>query len=899
MNVSKILFLTLAFLFFLPANAQVVCADTHAPLKTVTVLVVAKKTRVEEWIPGALVELMSPKDTLRGYTDSEGGIEFPIDKIGRDSVTVRVTHLGYAEIKELIPYLPGSPLLAVTLTEEAAMLNEVIIKDNIIAMVVHGDTTIYNAAAFQTRKRDPLRKLLEKIPGIKVTDFGIEANGARVGKVLINGTTLFGNNVVAAMNMIYCKDILKVRVFDEYDQDRLVAADTLGGKERVLDVITSRLITKVSTFNVALDGGVFTDKNHDGKTDFLGHGNLRYNKFAVDRPQTLFNVDIAKNYGGIAAIAQEPSYTGQVQFSSMGKRRSDSQYLYSFNADYNSRRKEKMTSNIYSPSELYESRAVDYFDLSRTRIVNLQGASNERFALNDNSLMTVDVSGKYNGLRSDSNLRTVSVQDGENSLTDVYSKNRTNSGSVNGSILYKYIGKTVQRNFFVKGDFRADFGGGNGLRKDDNTESFDPQGLTDSSKVRIVKTSIQTQYNEPAGKYFNFQLQYKLDWESSYSEKLSWNELFTVKQPDEINTYRYTHNDVVNDIFGGVSFFLKEKSFFVMAGAGYRNIWQVRNESLPIVSKYPDNYHHIYPYFLLKYTKNPYNVILTYQEEALTPSIEQRRGAVNNSNPLFLTAGNPSLLLPVSRNLNLDANITSASINTNWSIKARFNEITNDIVHYTTYYSEDTDLPEYGYTALAGSELTKPVNVNGSRSFWGNLESAVYSTPLKSTFTPAVSYNYYRRPFFLSGERYDNEQHSMDFSLSYRSSFSRHFNFNISNITRLGMNLRSGENIYDFLTENVSAGVSFDFLKIVELGVNGTYFTMKTTTGVGNYERSGLDAYIKVYLGEKTTRFVSLSGHDLLGMNNNRNVSVTDYYVSRSYSTILGRYIKLSFSYEF
>ena len=267
MNILRRIFLLISLFVCSHVFAQVYVADGDTVSSGIRIFVSGDGAGV---LAGASVELMSQTDTLRGVTNSEGDAVFP-NSFGRDTITMKVSFLGYADVVHKMcfenPYT--SPMVMVNMQEEKTLLNAIIIQDNAVAMVVHGDTTIYNASAFKTRKRDPLKKLLEKIPGINIGPEGIIANGEKVGKILINGTTLFGNNIDAAMNLMYCDDIKKVRVYDEHDQDRLIEADTLGMKERVLDVVTNRSITAVKAMDLGLSAGLFTDMNAKGKLDWL------------------------------------------------------------------------------------------------------------------------------------------------------------------------------------------------------------------------------------------------------------------------------------------------------------------------------------------------------------------------------------------------------------------------------------------------------------------------------------------------------------------------------------------------------------------------------------------------------------------------------------------------------
>ena len=58
-----------------------------------------------------------------------------------------------------------------------------------------GDTLIYNAAAYQVIENADSERLISKMPGIIISDSGIEANGKEVKRILLDGQEFFGNDV--------------------------------------------------------------------------------------------------------------------------------------------------------------------------------------------------------------------------------------------------------------------------------------------------------------------------------------------------------------------------------------------------------------------------------------------------------------------------------------------------------------------------------------------------------------------------------------------------------------------------------------------------------------------------------------------------------------------------------
>ena len=99
---------------------------------------------------GAVVFLSCGKDTLESVTDNYGdtffsGIPFAEDK---DTLTLTISFLGYKSLTH--KYLHRHFVRFKALMEEdPEQLAEIIVRADAVAMVVRGDTTIFNASAYR------------------------------------------------------------------------------------------------------------------------------------------------------------------------------------------------------------------------------------------------------------------------------------------------------------------------------------------------------------------------------------------------------------------------------------------------------------------------------------------------------------------------------------------------------------------------------------------------------------------------------------------------------------------------------------------------------------------------------------------------------------------------------
>lgn len=161
--------------------------------------ITVKDKATSKSLPGATVFLSKGKDTLKTVTDNSGKAIFehiPFKK-NRDTLVLSVSFLGFKDVEYRHP-LKRASFLTVQMEEDPEQINEIIVKGEQVVMVTRGDTTIYNTSAFTTMQGDNLVRLLKKMPGITMNEGQLCAQGRPVSKILINGTTLFGSDIVSA-----------------------------------------------------------------------------------------------------------------------------------------------------------------------------------------------------------------------------------------------------------------------------------------------------------------------------------------------------------------------------------------------------------------------------------------------------------------------------------------------------------------------------------------------------------------------------------------------------------------------------------------------------------------------------------------------------------------------------
>ena len=103
-----------------------------------------------------------------------------------------------------------------------------------------GDTLIFNAAAYQVIENADSERLISKMPGISVSDGGVEANGKEVVRVLLDDQEFFGNDVLTALRNVPADMVKQIEVINRLsDSAQLTGVDD-GEGYTAINIATKR-----------------------------------------------------------------------------------------------------------------------------------------------------------------------------------------------------------------------------------------------------------------------------------------------------------------------------------------------------------------------------------------------------------------------------------------------------------------------------------------------------------------------------------------------------------------------------------------------------------------------------------------------------------------------------------
>ena len=223
----------------------------------------------------ATVRLLNSTDSslVQGSRTNNQG-SFILLKVKPGNYKLVVSMVGYSEYRVNIKMDRKDLILKnIQMVENAHVLKEVQIKGVAAQMVVKGDTSEYNAAAFKTQQNAVVEDLLKRLPGVEVTTDGkITVNGQDIKKIRVDGKKFFGDDMEMATKNLPAEMIDKIQVYDQKSDMAKLTGFEDNDTERIINLTTKANRKKGVFGNVT--GGVGLDANTEARYDGNGFVNI-------------------------------------------------------------------------------------------------------------------------------------------------------------------------------------------------------------------------------------------------------------------------------------------------------------------------------------------------------------------------------------------------------------------------------------------------------------------------------------------------------------------------------------------------------------------------------------------------------------------------------------------------
>lgn len=886
-------------------------------------------------------------DTTRmAYTTSGPDGAFRFNGLDQGHYRLRGSFVGFDRIQRTVNLArPVTDLELLLMHRRVETIEGVEVTGVMPRAVQKGDTTEFNAAAFKTLPEATAEDLITKMPGVTVEQGTVRAQGEDVKKVLVDGKPFFGDDPTLALRTLPAEVIDKIQFFDKMSEQAEFTGFDDGQSVRAINIIT-RMDRRTGQFGKTyagygtdqryLAGGnisFFTKKrrisligltNNVNRQNFstqdllgvAGTGGMR--RFGPGGAGRMGGSRLGSPQGGGPPIGggsigdfMTGQQNGNTTTHAFGlnysgnwgeKIRVDGSYF--FNATENET-EQSLTREYYSGSE-----AGQYYDeANRSDADNFNHRFNLRLDYTIDSMNSILLMPRL----SLQDNRTRSLVSGTTTAgPQVISSTMNDNGSdlsgidFSNDILYRHRfrkeGRTVSVNLGTRLNDRE------GESTLCSTTSYDTGqgGLSDTIDQHTgLSTTGRTLsgrviYTEPVGTKGQLQLSYSPSHTFSDADRKTYH-------PDPVSGEYVILDTALSNLYtttylthrAGAGYRYRNEKSNLMINLDYQQADLSGDEEFPVTETTERRFRDLLPSVMFRHKfSNQSNLRLFYRTSTQPPSIDQLQQVVDNANPLLLSTGNPELRQEY-RHMAVARFSQANTEEGNSFFVFLFGSLTGDAIGTATWYDYSDTLTIGGIILPPGTQLSRPVNLDGSRNIRSFITFGFPVKKIQCNLNLNTGVSYTRTPGLIN----DRQNISGTFTVSqgfvlssnisdkvdFRLSYTGNINF-VDNTIRKDMNS-------DYYNHN--AGFRIDWITWRNL-VLQTDITHSLYAGMSEgYNEDFLlwNAGIgkKVFANQRGE--IRLSVFDILDRNRTISRTVTGFYVEDSRTELLRRYLMLTFTY--
>ena len=892
----------------------------------------------KEFLAGANIVVIDITDSsLKGASSGRGGI-FRIENLRPGKHVLRVTYIGYKAFKQNFEIKGSIDFGTIYLSPSSIETDEVEVVGKIPPVIQNADTTIYNSDAFKVNKDANAEDLVSKMPGVVVQDGKVQVQGEEVKRVLVDGRQFFGDDPNAVLKNMPAEIIEKIQVFDQQSEQSQFTGFDDGNTSKTINIIT-RIRFRDGTFG-KLSGGYGNEEkyfsggninyfNESTRLTFLGQlNNINEQNFSSE---DLLGVMAGSGRSGGFRRPGGGGRGGQgMQGGGGGNFRGESSNFLvstkdgltttkSFGVNYSDKFGEAvdLTSSYFfnlTKNNSQTSINRDYFfnSLSGQKYFENNLSSSENFNHRFNMRLDYRIDSMNSILfrpkvsyQSNSGLSGLQGNTSDealiNSVNNIFNSN-LNAVNASAELLYRHRfedrGRTLSLS--LNSSYKENKGDNKLFSENiyyDNLVTSDTIDQIGQLNNDGKSGSLNLSYTEPLGE--NGMLLFN----SGYSINLEKSDRKTFNDPDAQNYLDTSLSNIYDKKYiaqsYGAGYRYRLDKFSLMLNISY-GIASLGNEQVfPFISEVSRSFYSILPSMMMRYEiSRDTDLRLFYRTNNNEPSVEQLQYVLDNSNPLQLSIGNPSLKQDYRHSINL----RYSSVNPG-SMSALFflisGTFTNDyIANKTIVASSDTTVS--GNIFLnRGTQLRIPENMNG----YFNLRSFIsYGLPfvlIKSNVNLNFNVNYSRTPTIVNDYKSFSNSTSYGLGVVISSNISENIDFTLSSqssYTTINSSVRTS-NDDSYLNQNsaVKFYVRLPLTFIVQTDFRHRYEGGLPDSYDPNSYMWNFSLGKKLFDEKAELRFTAV---DILNKTTNIKRTTTDTYSEDVSSNVLGRYYMFSFIYN-
>lgn len=802
----------------------------------------------------------------------------------------------------------------IQLIPEVHMLNEVKIVEKILVMAQKDDTLEFNSGAYKMNPDADADELVKKMPSIEITGKQITSQGENVLKVLIDGKPFFGNDPYSSLKNIPADVIAKVQIYNEKTDQEQFTGFSEGPTIKTINIVTKN-DKKKGLFGKAYSGAgdnIPARNVHSDDEKKYGIGGI-INSFSGERrlTATLQSNNIneqnftEQNINSINGGGMVQTKATGINLSDKWGKNVDATINYTFHVTESNTTRQLQKTYIAAA----DSGQV-YNESEPSHIQTVVHNVNLRFNYTIDSMNSVLIQSQgANNKNISDRFRKGSTNSGNEPVNNTVANNRSNTNgySFSGNILYRHKFNRKGRTFSLGINTNRNTSFGVAINDLENIYYLSPQ-LSDTLQQRSTELqNMQTLtgnvvYTESLNEDNILKVEYNVSYRPSISERLTSNYSPLIQSyslPD--NLYSNSFNTVNTSHKAGISYMYQKGDYELSAGGNFQYTLLENEQTLPVTSNQLHAFQNLLPVASFRYKlSKTKNIQFNYSTATQSPLIIQLQNVVNNSDPLHLYVGNPSLKQPFLHSGILRYNTSSAKARSNFSVSVSGRYSQHSIVSNTLIASSDTIVTAQHLLLPKWSRLTMPENIDGATNVSSSMNYGIFVSSIKCYVNIGMNVGIATTPAIINKNANYQENKTGSLDLSLNSNLSEKIDFSLSTTARVISTANSINNGVrsNYFSENSSTTLNLILWK-------GVVFY----TGLNYSVNSGLpEGYNKNYLlwnmsiGKKIFKKhqgdIRITMFDLLNDNNNIQHSITDTYIQDVQSNIIQRYYMLIFTYK-
>lgn len=895
-------------------------------------------------LAGATLTLVSTKDSTDSrfsVSDAQGNFQF--NSLEFNAYYLMVSFSGYEKYRQVAAIsdsIPNLDLGTLAIPKTATTLEEFKVTSRTPPAQQKGDTVQYNASQLKVNPDATVEDLIKKAPGITVDRDGtVTAQGEQVRKVTIDGRDFFGDDASAALRNLPADVVDKIQVFDRLsDQAQFTGVDD-GNSQKAINIVTKagmqngqfgRMFAGYGTDDRYQVGGNMSFFKKDRRISVVGlTNNINQQNFASQDLLGLTSSGGGRGGmgggggrggmgGGMGGFGGGGNFTigqqnGISRTNAIGINYSDrwgknirvsGSYFFN-NSNLNNDRLTNRQSLAKPDSILYS----DENSVSRTN--NYNHRINMRLEYDIDSfnsiIVTPNISWQKNKALT-STLQSNYYDQTTSMLSELYNtRNSINEGvNFNNNLLYRHRFKKPGRTISV--NLNTSFNNRDGdIYQESFTTYFGSGGKNDTlqqytssiTKGRTISTNII--YTEQLGAKGSLQFNYNPSFTSNKADREAYRlDGLTDKYTQFDTTLSNVFDNTYNTHNAGITYRIGDRDKNFSVGVNYQQSRLESEQVFPAATQIDRSFKNFLPnmFWRAKLSAKS-NIRLFYRTSVNAPSVNQLQNVIDISNPLLLSTGNEQLKQQFQHTLGGRYTFTNTKLGqsffANFFLQKTDDYVTNAIF---TAYSDSVIAP--GVVLYRGSQLTKPVNLDG---YWNLRTFFTFGQPvnaIKSNVNLNAGLSYSATPGLANGVKTKTDVYNYSVGAVIASNVSQYVDFTISYNANFNQARNSNQPQLNQNYVTMVGGLQFNLLS------KSGWFLQND---LNNQSYSGLTAGYNpsfwlwnVAVGKKMLKNqrgeLKASVFDLLKQNQSVTRTVSGLDIIDERNTVLRQYFMLTFTYS-